>query len=108
MSEIEQLEAQKKDLKVQVELRDQIIKLSQNFEFRKVFHEEFFQKEASRLVRIGGDPNLDEKQRADAISMALATGHVQRYLSANVQMGNMAEENIKQIDAALEELRAED
>ena len=107
MSEIQELEAQKEDLKVQVELRDQILKLSANHEFRKVIHEEFFQKEAGRLVRIGGDPALDKQQRQDAIDMALATGHLQRFLSANVQMGNRAEQTIFEIDAALEELRAE-
>lgn len=107
MSEIQKLEAQKEDLKKQVELRDQILKLSSNHEFRNVIHVEFFQKEAGRLVRIGGDPALDKQQRQDAIDMALATGHLQRFLSANVQMGNQAEETIFQIDAALEELRAE-
>ena len=107
MSEIQELEAQKEDLKAQVELRDQILKLSANHEFRKVIHEEFFQKEAGRLVRIGGDPALDKQQRQDAIDMALATGHLQRFLSANVQMGNRAEQTIFEIDAALEELRAE-
>ena len=107
MSEIQELEAQKEDLKKQVELRDQILKLSANHEFRKVIHEEFFQKEAGRLVRIGGDPSLDKQQRQDAIDMALATGHLQRILSANVQMGNRAEQTIFEIDAALEELRAE-
>ena len=39
--------------------------------------------------------------------MALAAGHLQRYLSANVQMGNQAEQTIFQIDEALEELRVE-
>ena len=107
MSEIQELEAQKEDLKAQVALRDQILKLSANHEFRKVIHEEFFQKEAGRLVRIGGDPALDKQQRQDAIAMALATGHLQRFLSANVQMGNRAEQTIFEIDAALEELRAE-
>ena len=107
MSEIQELVAQKEDLKAQVELRDQILKLSANHEFRKVIHEEFFQKEAGRLVRIGGDPSLDKQQRQDAIDMALATGHLQRFLSANVQIGNRAEQTIFEIDAALEELRAE-
>ena len=107
MSEIQELEAQKEDLKAQVELRDQILKLSANHEFRKVIHEEFFQKEAGRRVRIGGEPARDKHQRQDAIDMALATGHLQGFLSANVQMGNRAEQTIFEIDAALEELRAE-
>lgn len=107
MSDIEELEAQKIDLKKMIELRDQILKLANNHEFRKVIHEQFFLHEAARNARIGGDPNLDEKQRGDALQMAMAAGHLQRFLSANVMMGNQAENTIMQIDQALEELRAE-
>lgn len=107
MSEIQELEAQKESLKKQVELRDQILKLSENFEFRKVIQDGFLRDDCARNARIGGDPTLTEKQQKDAIAMALAAGHLQRYLSANIQMGNMAEETIAQIDGALEELRAE-
>lgn len=107
MSQIQELEAQKEDLRKQVELRDQILKLSANFEFRKVIHEGFLRDDCARNARIAGDPGLDEKMQKDALNMALAAGHLQRYLSANVQMGNQAEQTIFQIDEALEELRAE-
>lgn len=107
MSEIQELEAQKKDLQKQVELRDQILKLSENREFRKVVQEEFFLHEAARCARIAGDPGMDEKMRNDAMEMAKAAGHFQRYLQANIQMGNQAEETIRQIDATLEEIRME-
>ena len=107
MSDIQGLEAQKADLQKQVELRDLILKLSGNFEFRKVIEENYLITEAARNARIGGDPNLDEKQRNDALQMAMAAGHLQRYLSANVRMGNQAQEVILQINEALEELRAE-
>ena len=108
MSEIQELESHKEDLKRQVELRDQILKLSENHDFRKVIHDNFFEKETARNARIGGDPNLDEKQRNDALQMAMAAGHLQRYLSAQVLMGNQAENTIYQIDQALEELRTEE
>lgn len=107
MSQIEELEALKLTNLRQITLRDQILKLTDNFEFRKVILEEFFEKEAARLIRAAGDPNLDQKQRDDCLQMAMATGHVQRFLSANIQMGNRAEENNFQADEALAELRAE-
>lgn len=107
MSEIQELEAQKVELKTQIEFRDQILKLSENYEFRQVVLERFFKEDAARNARIAGDPGLDEAQRKDALQMAMAPGHFQRFLSANVQMGNRAEDMIRQIDEALEELRAE-
>ena len=107
MSQIQELEAQKVELAKQVELRDAILKLSGNHEFRKVVHEGFLRDDCARNARIAGDPSLDEKQQKDAMQMSLAAGHFQRYLSANVQMGNQAENTIFQIDEALAELRAE-
>lgn len=107
MSQIQELEAQKVDMQKQVDLRDAILKLSGNHEFRKVINEGFLRDDCARNARIAGDPTLDAKQQQDALNMALAAGHLQRYLSANVQMGNMAADNIIQIDEALEELRAE-
>ena len=107
MSQIQDLEAQKADLQKQVELRDQILKLSGNHDFRKVINEGFLRDEAARSIRMAGEPTLTAQEKSGLIEMALAAGHLQRYLSANVQMGNRAEETIHEIDATLEELRAE-
>lgn len=108
MSEIAQFEARKAQLKKQAALRDQILKLSANPDFRDVIDKGFIHDEAARNARIGGDPALSKDQREDALQMAMASGHLQRYLSANIQMGYRADEEIKQIDEALEELRAEE
>ena len=107
MSQIQELEAQKTDLQKQVDLRDAILRLSGNHDFRKVINEGFLRDDCARNARIAGDPTLDAKQQNDALQMALAAGHLQRYLSANVQMGNMAENNIIHVNGELEELRAE-
>jgi hypothetical protein len=105
MSDIQELETQKAELQKMVDLRDLILKLSKNHDFRKVIHEEFFLNEAARNAGIGGDPALDENQRKDAMQMSMAGGHLKRYLSANVMMGNQAQSTIIQIDEALEEIR---
>jgi len=103
MSQIQELEAQKIELTKQVELRDAILKLSGNHEFRKVVHEGFLRDDCARNARIAGDPSLDEKQQKDAMQMSLAAGHFQRYLSANVQMGN---EEAAELQAKLSALGA--
>lgn len=108
MSTIAQFEARKTKLKAQVAFRDQILKLSTNPDFREVIDKGFIHDEAARNARIGGDPALGKQEREDAIQMALASGHLQRFLSANIQMGNTAEDEIRQIDSVLEELRAEE
>lgn len=107
MSEIQELEAEKARLQKQVTLRDQILKLSENHEFRKVIHDGFLNEECARSARMAGEPTLSDVERRNMLDMAMAAGHLQRYLSANVQMGNQAEETIIQYDQALEELRAE-
>lgn len=107
MSEIQELEAEKVRLQKQVALRDQILKLSENHEFRKVIHDGFLNEECARSARMAGEPTLSDVERRNMLDMAMAAGHLQRYLSANVQMGHQAADSIFQIDAALEELRAE-
>lgn len=107
MSQIQALEAQKIDEQKLVDLRDAILRLSGNHDFRKVINEGFLRDEAARSIRMAGEPTLSAQEKTALIEMALAAGHLQRYLSANVQMGNMAENNIHQIDGQLEELRAE-
>ena len=107
MSEIQELEAEKVRLQKQVAFRDQILKLSENHEFRKVIHDGFMNEECARSARMAGEPTLSDVERRNMLDMAMAAGHLQRYLSANVQMGNQATETIIQYDAALEELRAE-
>ena len=105
---IAEIEAQKEDLKKLVEFRDQILKLSANHEFRKVIQDGFLRDEAARSARMAGDPNIDANARASLIEMALSAGHLQRFLSANIQMGNVAENQLKQADELLDEMRAEE
>ena len=107
MSEIQELEAEKVRLQKQVAFRDQILKLSENHEFRKVIHDGFMNEEAARCARMAGEPTMKAEEKQVMLEMAMAAGHLQRFLSAHVQMGNQAAETIVQYDAALEELRAE-
>lgn len=82
-------------------------KLAGNRDFRKLILEGFCRDDAARLVAESADPVLDVQQRADALAMAQAGGHLKRYLSMMIQQGMTAEREIGEIELELEEARAE-
>jgi len=108
MSDLQALEQQLKDAKELVARRDLALRLGQNHDFRKLILEDFIVTEAARLVGQSGDPALDPLQRQDALAMAQAAGHLKRYLSMMVTMGNTAENSIQEIEAMLTEIRTQE
>lgn len=104
--QIVELEANIKTAEELIEVRQRAYRLSENADFRKLFHEEYFVIEAARLVQLSTDPALTLEQRADALSMAQATGHAKRFLSMQIQMGAHAERDLPQMKETLAELRA--
>jgi len=106
MSDIQDLEQGIKDAEELIGRRQMALKLSENREFRKLILEDFVVTEAARLVQLSADPALNVQQRADALSMAQATGHLKRYLSMMIQMGYQAERELPQMQNALDELRS--
>lgn len=103
---IAELEHAKTNALELISRRDLAIKLSNVPEFRKMILEDFCEKEAARLVAQSGDPAMTVQQRADALAMGQAAGHLKRYLSATIRMGNVAENDLTQIEEAFDELRA--
>jgi hypothetical protein len=106
--EVKGLEQQLADTKELMGRRDLAIKLSSNRDFRKLILEDFCVTEAARLVAQSADPVLDPLQRADALNMAQAAGHLKRYLSMMIRMGNTAESQIRDLEDALAEARGEE
>jgi predicted methyltransferase MtxX (methanogen marker protein 4) len=108
MNHIERLEQQQSDERERVARRDAILRLADNPDFRKVIIEDFSTKECARYVRESVSPALGEKERADALAMAQAAGYLKQFLNVNIQMGDTAENTIRDIDEALAEARAEE
>lgn len=106
--ELQSLEDQLAAEKKMVEQRTIAQRLSTNPDFRKLILDEFMVFEVARLAMMSGDPILDPQQRADALSMCQGAGHLKRFLSATVQRGNNAETNVLDLEAQIEELRAEE
>jgi multidrug resistance efflux pump len=109
MSEVtvQQLETQRESMKQAVEMRQAVQRLTHNVDFRKVITEQFMEKECARYVQASGDPALSERNQKDALAIAQAAGHLKRYLSVLIQMGNAAENELESIDNALDDARAE-
>lgn len=106
-SVVEGLEGQLSDAKEMVERGIAARKLASNREFRKLVLDGFCKEDCARFAAQSGDPALDPQQRADAIAMAQAGGHLKRFLSATIQMGETAAREIGDIEQELEEARVE-
>lgn len=108
MSEVENLERQLEQCKKQKERQEITERLLRNPDFRLLFVEGFCRDDAARLVQESCDPVMDPAQRADCLSMAQASGHVKRFLTIQIQMGEIASRNISQLETAIAEARAEE
>ena len=106
MTRTEALEQQLKGNKTLIEVRDMALKLSENREFRKLILEGFCLTESARYVHESADPHLSPEQRADALAMAQAGGHLKRFLSMAVVVGNTASRELVDVEEALEHIRA--
>lgn len=108
MNEVEQLEDQMADNKVQMERRDAALRLFNNRDFQSLILEYFCEKECARYVHSSADPALTEAQRADAMALAQASGHLKRFLSVVCQKGYAAEHQNRQIEDEISAVRAEE
>ena len=108
MSDVIALEGQLADAKELVARKDRVIRLSNNNDFKSIIMDEFCVRECARYAQSSADPALGENERADALAMAQAAGHLRRFLSVVIQMGRQAEGQMHSIEEALVEARAEE
>lgn len=107
MSDIAKLEEQITELREAVERKDLALKLEKNPEFSKLILDIFCEEECARFVRNSTDPAMPESPRRDALAMAQAAGYLRHWLSMQVVMGRRAEDEIKNIEENINELRHE-
>ena len=106
MSEVKSLELHKEKLEELVRFRNMAEKLSRNKEFRDLILQRFMVDECAKYAQVSGDPAVGEVGRADALAMAQAAGHLKRFLSVTMRMGNQAEHDLISTNEAIEEARA--
>jgi hypothetical protein len=108
LSDIDNLNRQKENAKILLERRQMAIRLHSNRDFRKLIMEGFCLHDAARYVQESADPMLTVEQRADALNMAQASGHLRRYMSLCIQMGAVAERELPEIEETLAAIRSEE
>ena len=108
MSEVFALEKQLEDSKEAIARRELALKLYKNPEFKKLVLDEFCTTECARYAQLSADPSLGPTERADALAMAQAAGHLRRFLSVVVTMGNQAERLLPDLESQIEAARQEE
>lgn len=106
-TEIQELQQYIKEQKTLADAADAAVRLFDNPDFKFLILDGFCLHEAARYVQEAGDPALTPVQRQDALNIAQASGHLKRFLSVTVQMGNTASRQIREAEAAIEQARAE-
>lgn len=107
MSDVSQLESQRETAKTAIEHRDLILKLTNNREFKKIIREEFMVQECARYAQVSADPALPDRERADALAISQAAGHLKRWLNIKIRMGDTAADQMESLDEAIREAREE-
>jgi len=107
-SDILELESQKEKLQAQIERRKMALRLTENPDFKKLIMEFFVVDECARLAHMAGDPALDQKRRDDAMLMAQAAGHLKRFLSIQIKLGENADDDLDDLEGRLAQARVEE
>lgn len=97
-NEIAQLQEMKKQRQAVVEMRDRLIRLYNNPDFKAVFLQEYMVTEVARFMETAGNPNVPPAQREDALQQAYAPGCLKRWMDARLMMGDTAQEQMEEID----------
>lgn len=105
-SEVSALEEQRSNAKLLIERSQMAMRLEQNHDFKKLILENFCVEECARYARESASPALDAQSRADALALAQAAGHLKRFLSVTVQKGFAAQNEMPDLEEAIEEARA--
>lgn len=107
--QIEQVELSITNAQAAVEAMNSLDRLGSNPDFKKLIHEGYFKEEASRLVLLKADQNVQSDEHQKQIEKSIdAIGYFRQYLGTIIQMGKMADSAMSDHEATLEELSAEE
>jgi len=107
--QLQQLEVSLDQAKEAVALKQAVLDLSKNKNFKKVVNDGYFKEEAARLVLIKSDDNMQEEDKQKSIGRQIdAVGTFRQYLATQIALGNMAERAIEADENTREEILEED
>ena len=106
---LEALDKQLEQAKATVELGNALERIRSNRDFKKLIIEGYFEREATRLVHLKADANMQsETSQANIIKQMDAIGQLNQYFGTVVQMASLAEKVIESGEADRADLLAEE
>lgn len=107
--QLRELEITMEQAKQNIDLMNALDKLINNIpEWKKVIEENYFEKEASRLVLLKADPSMQKDEEQKQIIQSIdAIGYFRRYLQTVYQLGRMAERALEEDSRTRQDLLQE-
>lgn len=107
MNTLDQLEQQRENALDQIKLRDAIVRLTDNPDFKFVIREQFLVEHCARFARETINPMLNKEEQANALAFSQAAGYLKQWLNMQIQMGNGSAGSLLELDQAIDDVRAE-
>lgn len=105
---IEELELSIEEAQRVITLRDKLIKLQKNKDFKEIFEKELLENYATNTVYALSNPNMQDKAtQEDLIKELEMIGRFRLFCSSIYQRGNYAEKAIYDNKEAIAEIRRE-
>lgn len=107
MSEVSRLEKLKSEDRLSIDRLEMLERLSRNKDFQRLINDQYMVTECAVLAHTAGNPALSKDQREDAMQMAMASGHLKRFLRVTEMQGIAARARVDELNAAIEDARLE-
>tara|TARA_B110000908_G_C9808427_1_gene251788 strand:- start:111 stop:443 length:333 start_codon:yes stop_codon:yes gene_type:complete len=108
MSEIEQIEISIDEARKEVTKMESLLRLISNKDFTALVDDGYFVEEASRLVMLRADADMQDATSQLSINNRItAVGYFRQYLQSIMQVGRMSEQGIREDEETRQELLAE-
>lgn len=106
--DLEQIEVSIEMAKEAIEHKKALERLTVNPDFIAIIREGYFKEEASRLVLLKADPEMQQDLEANHISKSIdAVGYFRLYLHTIMQRGSRLEQDLAGYESTREEILAE-
>ena len=108
-NDIREIEVSIEEAKKIAKRAERVRRLEKNPDFKALILEGYFTEEAARLAHLVTDPQVIQGGHLDFVQNDLkGIGALKRFLTATLQLGDIAAQEVKEYQEALEEIRAEE
>lgn len=106
--DLEQVEVSLTEANEAIEMRNALLRLSENEDFKKIIHQKYFKDEASRLVLLRASPAFSTKEDQEALLKSIdAIGEFRMFLNTIDQVGKQMIKSKEDLENTREEMLQE-